>query len=147
MSDNGTWQWLLEGFKYELETQVKPKTVEYYLDHAKTFTRWAHDVATIEAPHLITKRDLQTFFHYLIATPAIVTKGNGALRHIQRTDRTRWHYYKGLRRFFRWLEAEGLVNENPMAAMKLIAPPPVPVERSESIHRQLTADRGRTILG
>jgi hypothetical protein len=34
-------EWLLKGFKYDLETTVRPKTVEYYTGEIRRFLRWA----------------------------------------------------------------------------------------------------------
>ena len=51
----GSWQWLLEGFRYELEAQVRPKTVEYYYDHVRVFVRWVEKVG-ISDPVLLTRR-------------------------------------------------------------------------------------------
>ena len=118
----------MEGFKYELETQVKPKTVEYYIDHARVFTRWAQNGGQISNPRLLTKRDIQTFFHYLTDNPVIVIKGNGARREIKRTERTRWHYYRSLRRFLTWVKEEGYLKENPIEQIKLAQPKPPPID-------------------
>ena len=40
MVQNASWEWLLQGFKIDLETQVKPKTVKDYCDHVSYFARW-----------------------------------------------------------------------------------------------------------
>jgi len=61
---DGNWQWLLEGFKFELEAQVRPKTVEYYYDHARIFVRWV-ETSGIAEPRLLTRRDINSFFHYI----------------------------------------------------------------------------------
>ena len=62
-----SWRWLLKGFRYELEAQVRPRTVEYYCDHARAFVRWVERAAIIE-PRLLTKRDINSFFHYITNT-------------------------------------------------------------------------------
>ena len=66
MVRNGIWYWLLEGFKFDLETQVKPKTVEYYYDRARLFARWAQERAQVGDPRLLTKRHIQSFLHDLL---------------------------------------------------------------------------------
>ncbi|NQT48768.1 MAG: phage integrase N-terminal SAM-like domain-containing protein, partial [Chloroflexi bacterium] len=95
MVQNVTWEWLLEGFKFDLETEVKPKTVEYYCDHARVFIRWIQEQTQtgISDPHVLTKRDVQTFLHHLTEGPARVVARNGAVRLVKRTATTRWHYY------------------------------------------------------
>ena len=40
MAQNASWEWLLRGFKIDLETQLKPKTVKDCCDHVSYFARW-----------------------------------------------------------------------------------------------------------
>lgn len=61
---DGNWQWLLEGFKFDLEAQVRPRTVEYYCDLARIFVQWVES-AGIDKPELLAKRDINRFFHYI----------------------------------------------------------------------------------
>ncbi len=81
MGQNGIWEWLLEGFEFDLETRVKPRTVRYYIDHVRIFVRWAKD-EIIDA-RTLTKRDVQRFFHFLIESPAVITLGNGTRREVK----------------------------------------------------------------
>lgn len=129
----------MEGFKYELETEARPKTVEYYIDHARIFIRWAQDGGQISDPRLLTKRDIQTFFHYLTDNHVVVIKGNGARREINRTERTRWPYYRSLKRFLNWVKQEGYLKENPIDQIKLAEPKPTPIDpyHPEHISRML----------
>ena len=92
MVQNASWEWLLEGFKIDLETQVKPRTIEDYCYHISYFARWTKD-SNILDPHSITKRDIQEFLHFIASTPAIFFTGNGAKRCIQRNENSRWHHY------------------------------------------------------
>lgn len=139
MVQRGPWGWLLEGFRFELETVVKPKTVEYYVGHVRVFVNWAQHHGQILDPQLLTKRDIQRFFHFLTDNTAVVTKGNGARREINRTYRTRWHYYQSLRRFFSWARGEGYLETNPIDGICLERPKPTPIEpyRPEHVTRML----------
>lgn len=128
MVQDGTWEWLLEGFKFDLETQVKPKTVEYYYDRARLFARWAQKGAQVGDPRLLTKRHIQRFLHDLVYSQYTVIVGNGAQRRIQRSERSRWHYYRCLKRFFAWAVKEGYLEHNPMDGILLRAPKDPPVE-------------------
>ena len=74
---DGNWQWLLEGFKFDLEAQVRPETVEYYYDHARIFVRWVETTGIAE-PHLITKRHIYSFFHYIVKDSPTAKRNNGA---------------------------------------------------------------------
>ena len=65
MVRSGTWEWLLQGFKFELETQVKPRTVEYYYEHARFFARWVVQSQGLDDPYFITKHHLQIFPHQI----------------------------------------------------------------------------------
>jgi len=101
MVQNDSWERLLEGFRIDLETQVKPKTVKDYRDHVSYFARWAQD-NNKKDPSSITKRDIQEFLHFVASTPATFVTGNGARRQIQRDENSRWHHYFPLKRFFGW---------------------------------------------
>lgn len=139
MVQNVSWEWLLEGFKYELEAVVKPKTVDYYYSHARVFTRWAQHRGQLANPHLTTKRHIQDFFHYLLYDWHTITVGNGANRQIHHTDRTRWHYYRSLRRFFSWAVKEGHLEHNPLDGIILTVPKPLQIEpyRPEHVEKML----------
>jgi site-specific recombinase XerD len=139
MVQNVSWEWLLEGFKYELEVVVKPETVDYYYSHVGVFIRWAQHRGQLANPYLTTKRHIQDFFHYLLHDWHIITVGNGANRQIHHTDRTRWHYYRGLRRFFSWVVKEGHLEHNPLDGITLTAPKPLQIEpyRPEHVEKML----------
>jgi len=107
-----TTEWLLEGFKYELEATSRPKTVEYYCGHVQRFLRWAKGAGIPQEAHLIDKRHIQSFFHHLLQETETAVAGNGSRRGLQRTERTRWPYYRSLRRFFEWAIKEGYLEES-----------------------------------
>jgi len=92
MVQNGSWEWLIEGFKIDLETQVKPKTAKDYCDHVSYLARWAQDTQDNSKKDLrsINKRDIQEFLHFVASTPAIFVTGNGAKRQVLRDDNSRW---------------------------------------------------------
>ena len=138
MVQSGTWEWLLQGFKFELETQVKPRTVEYYYEHARLFARWAQNQG-LDDPYFITKRHLQAFLYQIARNSETWIGGNGAICKAQRSERTRWHYYRALKRFFTWVAKEGYFNQNPLNGIKLKAPKPPPIEpyRPEHIGQML----------
>jgi len=126
MVDNGSWQWLLEGFRFELEARVKPKTVEYYYGHARLFVQWADKVGHVADPRSLTKRDIQSFFHYLAGNEhSPSAKGTGAP--IQ-SERLRWPYYRTLKRFLEWAMGERHLLHNPLEGLHMKAPEDPPVE-------------------
>jgi site-specific recombinase XerD len=128
MVQNGTWEWLLEGFKLELETQVKAKTVDYYYSHARYFALWAQNEGKLADPRLVTKRDIQSFFHYLVHNKDTIVLGNGARRQIRRGSYPQWHHYRCLVRFFTWAVNEGYLGHSPLDGIKLKAPKDPPIE-------------------
>ncbi|MFC1998633.1 phage integrase N-terminal SAM-like domain-containing protein [Chloroflexota bacterium] len=65
MVQQNSWQWTLDGFKYELELQVKPKTIDYYHSRIKIFAKWASETQSIGSPALVSKRDIQAYLHDL----------------------------------------------------------------------------------
>ena len=114
-----TTQWLLEGFRYDLEVTSRPRTVEYYYEHFCIFVRWARHQGRVADPQLVNKRNIQSFLYQLTQATAISVEGNGAVRQVRRTDASRWHYYRGLKRFFEWAVREGYLPSNPMDGITL----------------------------
>jgi site-specific recombinase XerC len=130
---DGSWQWLLEGFRYELEAQVRPKTVEYYYDHVRVFVRWVEKVG-ISAPVLLTRRDAHQFFHYVISNPHYANQGNGSGEVARRAESLRFHYYRGLRRFFSWLKIESYIDQSPLDGIVFKPPKESPIEPYQPEH-------------
>ncbi len=135
MVHSGSWQWLLDGFKFELETRTKPKTVEYYCVHARLFVQWAENYAHATDPRSLTKRDIQSFFHYLAGNER-PPSGKGSRERVQ-SERLRWPYYRALKRFLGWAVNEGHICHNPLEELRMKAPedPPVEPYRPEHIER------------
>jgi len=133
MVENSSWEWLLQGFKIDLETQVKPKTVKDYCDHVSYFARWAQG-NNRKDPRSITKRDIQEFLHFVASTPAIFVTGNGAKRQIQRDENSRWHHYFPLKRFFAWAVSEGYLQQNPIDSIVLKPSRAAPIEPYKPEH-------------
>lgn len=133
MVQNNSWEWLLEGFQIDLETQVKPRTVKDYCDHISYFIRWAQGNGKTD-PRFVTKRDIQEFLHFVASTPAIVVAGNGAERRIQRNGNSRWHHYLPLKRFFRWAVNERCLEQSPIDGIILKPPKSAPIEPYEPQH-------------
>jgi integrase/recombinase XerD len=135
MVQNVSWQWLLEGFKIDLETQVKPRTVKDYCDHVSYFARWARD-SNKKDLNCITKRDIQEFLHFVASTPATFATGNGAKRQVQRDQDSRWHHYFPLKRFFTWAVNEGYLEQNPIDGIVLKPPKAAPIEPYKPEHME-----------
>jgi len=132
-------EWLLEGFRYELEATTKPKTVDYYYGHARRFFLWAQSAGIPSDIRSIAKHDIQAFFHHLLTTTETAEAGNGSRRRIKRTERTRWPYYRSLKRLFAWAVNEGYLEQNPLDGINLKRPQDTPVEpyRPEHIQRMI----------
>lgn len=138
MEQRANADWLMQGFRYELENATRPKTVDYYCGHVYRFLRWAQDSGVPEV-NLITKRHIQCFFHELLQKTPTATAGNGSRRQVHRTERTKWPYYRSLKRFFSWAINEGYFEQNPMDGIQMKQPkdPPVEPYRPEHIDRML----------
>ena len=132
-------EWLLEGFRYELEATTKPKTVDYYYGHARRFFVWAQSAGIPSDIRSIAKHDIQAFFPHLLTTTETAEGGNGSRRRIKRTERTRWPYYHSLKRLFAWAVNEGYLEQNPLDGINLKPPQDTPVEpyRPEHIQRMI----------
>lgn len=127
MVQKGSWHWLLDGFRIDLETQVKPKTARDYCDHVRYFTKWAQ-ANNRGDPRSIVKRDIQEFLHFVGSSPATIVAGNGTKRQIQRNQNSRWHHYFPLRRFFTWAVSEGYFEQNPVDGIMLKPPKAAAIE-------------------
>jgi len=128
--------WLLEGFRYELESTAKPRTVvKYYCGEISRFLRWADAAGVAADIRLLTKHHIQAFFHYLITTH----RGNGLVNEPATVECLHWPYYRARRRFFGWAVKEGYLQNSPTEGMVLKAHQPAPIEpyRPEHINRIL----------
>jgi len=133
MVQQASWEWLLEGFKIDLETRLKPKTLKDYCNHVSYFARWARDNNKND-PRSIIKRDIQEFLHFVAFTPAIFVTGNGTERRVQRDENSRWHHYFPLKRFFTWAVNEGYLGQNPIDGIVLKPPTNAPIEPYKPEH-------------
>ena len=133
MVQDFSWEWLIQGFKIELETHLKPKTVKDYYYHLCYFSRW------IQAnqkgnPSSISKRDIQEYLHYIATNPAIFSPGNGTHMVVNRDENSRWHHYFPLKRFFTWALEEGYLKQNPIDGIILRPPDAAPIEPYKPEH-------------
>ena len=135
MQEQTNLGWLLEGFKYDLESTVRPKTVDYYCGGIRRFLQWVQSTDSLSDIQLLTKHHIQAFFHHL----ATNHKPNCSVNKPAAIERLRWPYYRALRRFFEWAVKEGYLQGNPMKGIVLNAPQPTPIEpyRAEHIDRIL----------
>lgn len=132
---DGNWQWLLEGFKFELEARVNPKTVEYYYDHARIFVRWL-ETTGIKEPRLLTKRDIHGFFHYIVNDSPTAKRNNSVGAEAHHAESLRFHYYRGIKRFCLWLMEEGYISHNPLDGIVFRAPKDPPIEPYKQEHKE-----------
>lgn len=132
-------EWLLKGFKYELETTVRPNTVEYYTGEIRRFLRWAESAGVPSDIRLITRRHIQAFFHHLATAQSDNSLRNDVRNDPGRIECRRWPYYRALRRFFDWAVKEGYLKSSPIEGIVLKAPQPPAIEpyRPEHIDRML----------
>ena len=132
---HGSWQWLLEGFRFELEAQVRPKTVEYYYAHTRIFVRWVENAAIAE-PRFLTKRDINSFFHHITSNCRDPEQNSSAGEGAHHAESLRFHYYRGLRRFISWLIAEGYIEHNPLDGIMFKPPKDPPIEPYSHEHKE-----------
>lgn len=131
---DGNWQWLLEGFKFDLEAQVRPKTVEYYYDHAHIFVRWVETTGIAE-PRLLTRRDINSFFHYITNDSPTAKRNSGAGEAAHHAESLRFHYYRGIKRFCSWLQTERYMEQNPLNGIVFRPPKDSPIEPYTPEHK------------
>jgi len=133
MQEQTNLEWLLEGFKYDLELTVRPNTVKYYCGETQRFLQWAQATYSISDILLITKKHIQAFFHHL----ATNNQPNGLENEPAAIERLRWPYYRSLRRFFEWAINEGYLHSNPMEGILINAPSSAPIEPYRPEHIDL----------
>jgi integrase/recombinase XerC len=132
---DGNWQWLLEGFKFDLEAKVRPKTVEYYYDHARIFVRWM-ETSHVTDPRLLTRRDVNSFFHYITNNSPAVKRNGGTGESAHIAESLRFHYYRGIKRFCSWLILEGYANNDPLDGISFRPPKDPPIEPYNPDHKE-----------
>lgn len=128
------WQWLLEGFKFDLEAQIRPKSVEYYYDHSHLFVRWLEKTGIVN-PQLLTKRDLTSFFHYITTDSPTVKRNVRPGEEAHHAESLRFHYYRGIKRFLVWLKAEGYMEHYPLDGIVFRPPKDPPIEPYKQEHK------------
>ena len=130
MQEKTNLEWLLEGFRYDLELTVRPKTVDYYYGGSCRFIKWIQNTENVTEIDRILKKHVQLFFHYL----ADNRKKRNNKTNPQEIEQHRWPYYRALKRFFNWAIAEGYLESSPMNGIVLISPPPIPIEPYHPSH-------------
>jgi integrase/recombinase XerD len=133
MVQSVTWEWLIQGFKIDLETQVKPKTVKDYCNHVSYFSRWVQENQKGDPPSIL-KRDIQEYLHYIANNPAIFSPGNGTQMTVPRDEKSRWYHYFPLKRFFTWAVNEGFLERNPVDGIILKPPDAALIEPYKPEH-------------
>jgi site-specific recombinase XerD len=123
MQEKTNLEWLLEGFRYDLELTVRPKTVDYYYGGTQRFIKWIQDTLHINEIDQILKKHIQSYFHFLANNNRTGLKNDP-----REIERYRWPYYRALRRFFGWAVTEGYLLNSPMSGIKLNPPPPTAIE-------------------
>jgi site-specific recombinase XerD len=130
---NGNWQWLLEGFKFDPETQVRPRTVEYCYDLARIFVKWVES-SGISSPELLSRRDINGFFHYITQESPTARKSNNSGEWAHRAESLRFHYYRGIKRFCGWMESERHIEQDPLSGIVFRSPKDAPIEPYNQDH-------------
>jgi len=107
-----------------------PRTVETYTEAVRLFARFAHGRGTTAVNDI----DARLIREWLLA-----------LQEAGNSDGTRFNRYNGLSAFLRWASEEGLLADNPMAAIRPPKPQPrpVPVIRRDQLETLLKACRGQ----
>ncbi len=119
-----TLQTLVQGFVFSLQVEGKvPSTVSYYQNNLRRFLWFASQHHWPDDPRAINPLMLREFLAY--AGNAINrwgTKGNGSENCREPSKTGGWRYYRTLRALFRWAIAEKLLEQNPLANIKVNPP-------------------------
>lgn len=66
MQKQVTTQWLFQGIKYEISSTLDSDTVDYYCGHVSRFFNWGDAAGLSKEAHIISKRDILSFFNHLL---------------------------------------------------------------------------------
>ena len=133
---------LIKGFVLTKQTEDKsPRTVEYYQENLKRFLWYAEKKNWPDDIRLLNEWHIREFLGYVATeTHRWGISGNGSetSRH-KASHSTVHHYYRALSCFFTWAVSEGLMNESPMAKIKVAKPKAKVVQpyTSEEIKKML----------
>jgi site-specific recombinase XerD len=129
-------QILEQGFIFSLQAEGKaPSTVSYYRGNLRLFLWYTRQYDWPDDPRSINSWMLREFLAYAgNATNRWGTKGNGSENCREPSKTGGWRYYLTLRALFRWTVAEKLLEQNPLANIKVKPPkkqPPKPYTSEE----------------
>jgi site-specific recombinase XerD len=131
-----TLQTLAQGFIFALQVEGKvPSTVSYYQSNLRRFLWYAVQHNWPEDPRSINPLMLREFLAYAgNAKNRWGARGNGSENCREPSKTGGWRYYRTLRALFRWAIAEKLLEQNPLANIKVNPPkeqPPKPYSSEE----------------
>jgi site-specific recombinase XerD len=121
---------LVEGFIFTLKAEGKtPATVRYYQGNLRRFQWYVKQQAWPDDAKALDRWKLRQFLDYAgSATNRWGTTGNGSESCRKPPTTNGWRYYRTLKRFFNWAVDECLLEENPMAKVRMKPPRDRPVE-------------------
>lgn len=117
-------QTLVQGFIFSLQVEGKvPSTISYYQGNFRRFLWYARQHDWPDDPRSIDSWMLREFLAYASnARNRWGTEGNGSENCREPSKTGGWRYYRTLRAFFRWAVAEKLLEQNPLANIKVKPP-------------------------
>jgi site-specific recombinase XerD len=132
---------LVQGFIFSLQVEGKvPSTVSYYQGNLRRFLWYASQHGWPDDPRGIDSWMLREFLAYAgNARNRWGAEGNGSENCREPSKTGGWRYYRTLQTLFRWAVDEKLLEQNPLANIKVKPPreqPPKPYT-SEELQRLL----------
>jgi site-specific recombinase XerD len=109
---------LVQGYILNCRCEGKsPSTVGTYEEHLRRFLAYCQQKGIPDQPGKLGAHHLREFLWYVASEPVRWGGGPATARRAAGQSTVN-HYYRVLNTFFRWLEKEGLIPENPLANLK-----------------------------
>ena len=121
---------LVQGFVLTLKTEEKAvSTVEFLRGNLRRFLWYTNQKGWLDDVQAIDAWRVREFLGYAATVRnRWGLTGNGSESCRQPSATGGWRYYRTLRRLFNWAIAEGLMEESPLANIKIKPPKEKPVE-------------------
>ena len=121
---------VVKGFLFTQSAEGRTQaTIDYYAGNFKRFIWYAQNHGWPDDIRLIDAWKMREFLAYAgTASNRWGATGNGSENCRMPSKTAGWRYYRTLRALFKWAVAERIIDVNPMANVKVLAPKQQPVD-------------------
>ncbi len=129
MKSSFTLKEAIQGFVFSLGAEGKSKrTSDYYSKLLLYLVQYADEADWPGSIELITTQHIRQFLAWTGSRRIEYVTGHGCRRSHLATSNMAWPYFKAVRRFFNWLQEEGLLQDSPVRGLSYKPPASAPVQ-------------------